>query len=124
MLVRYLPNPLYVLVLVYMENLDGNSLTVVSAFPNIAVTPTDNRVLTRLDEFLEYDMGVREQSRSTAKLSEFLKYLCITLWDCKNLFGGVVLRLDYGMERISWLTLSNTSNNPPVLASSPTREER
>lgn len=83
---RYLPNPLHVLPPENAECFDRNSLVVVNAFPNVAETPMGHRVLARFNELIGYDMGIRQQTRSTAKLPKLLEYPYIVLRDCKGLF--------------------------------------
>lgn len=97
---NYLPGLLYVVSLVDTESFNRNPLAVVNAFPNIAGTPVGDRTLIRSDEFIGYDMRIREQPGSTTKLAELLKYLCIVLWDRKSLFRIAMVRMNSTEQHI------------------------
>ena len=56
-LMNYLPDFLYVTVLVHAEGLDCHSFIVVDAFPNISKSPRCNRMLSCLDEAFGYRVG-------------------------------------------------------------------
>ena len=54
---NYLPDFLYVIVLVHAEGLNCHSFIVVDAFPNVPESPRGNRVLSCLDEAFGYRVG-------------------------------------------------------------------
>ena len=77
---------------VYTEGLNRHSFAVVNALPNITESSRSDGMLSHLEDVSGYDVGVREQTRSTTELKKLLEYLHVTFRGCKSLCRTIILR--------------------------------
>jgi len=122
---NYLPDFLYVIVLVHAEGFNRHSFIVVNAFPNISKSPRGDRMLSRLDEAFGYRVGSGEQTGLATKLTKPFEYLHIVFRRCKSLHRVVIFENRFTKRHTTFPghTLSNTSNNACALFPSAAREK-